>query len=144
MNPGWTDERVQKMKELWAAGESAAQIARGLGGVTRNAVLGKLSRAGLLNIGAGRQTRSAAPRVPRAPRFIEPSLPKAPPAPPMGDELTEFSRSPEDAVKGTCRWGIGDPREGSFRFCGMIGFPYCPGHARRAYQPPKPNERKPR
>jgi RNA polymerase primary sigma factor len=45
----WSDERVQRLKALWAEGESAGEIARELGGVSRNAVLGKLSRLGLLN-----------------------------------------------------------------------------------------------
>ncbi len=43
----WTDERVERLKELWAQGLSASQIARELGGVTRNAVIGKVHRLGL-------------------------------------------------------------------------------------------------
>ncbi len=42
--PGWTEERVEKLKELWAEGLSASEIARVLGGVTRNAVIGKVHR----------------------------------------------------------------------------------------------------
>ena len=45
----WTDERVEKLKELWAEGISASQIAKVLGGVTRNAVIGKVHRLGLSN-----------------------------------------------------------------------------------------------
>ncbi|MEL6476027.1 MAG: GcrA family cell cycle regulator [Pseudomonadota bacterium] len=48
----WTDERVEKLKELWAEGMSASQIAKSLGGVTRNAVIGKVHRLGLSNRGA--------------------------------------------------------------------------------------------
>lgn len=48
----WTDERVEKLKELWADGQSASQIARELGGVSRNAVIGKVHRLGLSNRGA--------------------------------------------------------------------------------------------
>lgn len=44
----WSDERVLKLKSLWTAGLSASQIARALGGVTRNAVIGKLYRLGLV------------------------------------------------------------------------------------------------
>ncbi|MEM1382334.1 MAG: GcrA family cell cycle regulator [Pseudomonadota bacterium] len=49
----WTDERVEKLKELWAEGMSASQIAKALGGVTRNAVIGKVHRLGLSNRGTG-------------------------------------------------------------------------------------------
>ncbi|SEA15568.1 GcrA family cell cycle regulator [Rubrimonas cliftonensis] len=52
----WTDERVEKLQQLWAEGQSAAQIAKALGGVTRNAVIGKVHRLGLSN-------RAAAPRA---------------------------------------------------------------------------------
>ena len=49
----WTDERVERLKELWAEGMSASQIAKTLGGVTRNAVIGKVHRLGLSNRGTG-------------------------------------------------------------------------------------------
>lgn len=49
----WTDERVEKLKELWGEGMSASQIAKALGGVTRNAVIGKVHRLGLSNRGTG-------------------------------------------------------------------------------------------
>ena len=48
----WTDERVDKLKDLWGEGMSASQIAKVLGGVTRNAVIGKVHRLGLSNRGA--------------------------------------------------------------------------------------------
>ena len=43
----WTDERVETLKRMWAEGQSASQIAKELGGVTRNAVIGKVHRLGL-------------------------------------------------------------------------------------------------
>ncbi len=49
----WTDERVETLKKLWIEGQSASQIAKTLGGVTRNAVIGKVHRLGLSNRGAG-------------------------------------------------------------------------------------------
>ena len=49
----WTDERVEKLKELWTEGMSASQIAKVLGGVTRNAVIGKVHRLGLSNRSPG-------------------------------------------------------------------------------------------
>lgn len=45
----WSDERVEKLKKMWAEGQSASQIAKELGGVTRNAVIGKVHRLGLSN-----------------------------------------------------------------------------------------------
>ena len=47
----WTDERVEMLKAMWAEGKSASQIAKELGGVTRNAVIGKVHRLGLSNRG---------------------------------------------------------------------------------------------
>ena len=54
---GWTDERVGTLKKLWLEGLSASQIAKQLGGVTRNAVIGKVHRLGLSG-------RAASPRRP--------------------------------------------------------------------------------
>ena len=45
----WTDERVEILKKMWGEGKSASQIAKELGGVTRNAVIGKVHRLGLSN-----------------------------------------------------------------------------------------------
>jgi GcrA cell cycle regulator len=45
----WTDERVETLKRMWAEGASASQIAKELGQVTRNAVIGKVHRLGLSN-----------------------------------------------------------------------------------------------
>ncbi len=61
----WTDERVETLKKLWADGHSASQIAAELGGITRNAVIGKVHRLGLS--GRAKSPSSAAPR-PRKPR----------------------------------------------------------------------------
>src|SRR5262252_3759409 len=65
---GWTEERVALLKKLWLEGLSASQIAKQLGGVTRNAVIGKVHRLGL----SGRATPSQPPRpafkTPRPPR----------------------------------------------------------------------------
>src|SRR6059058_6577762 len=61
----WTDERVELLKKLWTDGLSASQIAAELGGITRNAVIGKVHRLGLS--GRAKAPSSAAPR-PRKPR----------------------------------------------------------------------------
>jgi GcrA cell cycle regulator len=49
MQMSWTDDRVEILKKLWIEGQSASQIAKELGGVTRNAVIGKVHRLGLSN-----------------------------------------------------------------------------------------------
>ncbi len=54
----WTDERVETLKKMWAEGQSASQIAKELGGVTRNAVIGKVHRLGLSNRGASMPGRA--------------------------------------------------------------------------------------
>ena len=74
----WTDERVDQLKNLWTEGLSASQIARALGGVTRNAVIGKVHRLGLA--GRATPTRSERPRVPSAPRMnaIRSHIPEPP------------------------------------------------------------------
>ncbi|MEM6390608.1 MAG: GcrA family cell cycle regulator [Pseudomonadota bacterium] len=69
----WTDERVELLKKMWGEGQSASQIAKELGGVTRNAVIGKVHRLGLSNRSGGGSSngKSAAPEV------AEPAAPKA-------------------------------------------------------------------
>ena len=64
----WSDERVEKLKKMWAEGQSASQIAKQLGGVTRNAVIGKVHRLGLSNraAGGGSSPDSAAKAKPAA------------------------------------------------------------------------------
>src|SRR6266705_1104829 len=61
----WTDDRVERLKKLWADGLSASQIAGELGGITRNAVIGKVHRLGLS--GRAKSPSSSAPRA-RKPR----------------------------------------------------------------------------
>ena len=69
----WTDERVETLKKMWGEGQSASQIAKELGGVTRNAVIGKVHRLGLSNrAGSG----GAAPAKPAAAK--EKAAPSAP------------------------------------------------------------------
>lgn len=59
----WTDERVDKLKTMWGEGQSASQIAKALGGVTRNAVIGKVHRLGLSNRTTTKAAAPAAPEV---------------------------------------------------------------------------------
>lgn len=65
----WTDERVEILKKMWGEGQSASQIAKELGGVTRNAVIGKVHRLGLSNrAGAGGAAKPAAAKAKAAPK----------------------------------------------------------------------------
>src|SRR2546423_14227141 len=74
----WTDERVELLKKLWAEGLSASQIAAELGGITRNAVIGKVHRLG--PSGRAKAPSSTAPR------------PRKPPAPPHRLPLSRPAR----------------------------------------------------
>ena len=133
---GWTDERVEQLKGLWSEGLSASQIARALGGVSRNAVIGKVHRLGL----AGRAVPARAER-PRTQRRTAIHTALAP-----IEVVEEDPIILEDGSFATvltindrmCRWPIGDPAENEFHFCGRNprnGSPYCEAHARKAYQP---------
>ena len=76
----WTDERVETLKKMWGEGQSASQIAKELGGVTRNAVIGKVHRLGLSNrAGSGGSTAKAAPK--EKPAATVAAKPAAKPAP---------------------------------------------------------------
>ncbi|HWE47547.1 MAG TPA: GcrA family cell cycle regulator [Caulobacteraceae bacterium] len=143
---GWTDERVSTLKKLWLEGLSASQIAKQLGGVTRNAVIGKVHRLGL----SGR----AAPSQPSRPVF-RPARPRtqvaAPlqrrepiqrPAAPLPSPVLDLPGTATVLTLGAhmCKWPIGDPSTDEFSFCGRVASsegPYCIEHARVAYQPPQ-------
>ena len=75
----WTDERVETLKRMWAEGQSASQIAKELGGVTRNAVIGKVHRLGLSNRTNGAEPEAAAAEPAAAPQ-AEPAATEAAPA----------------------------------------------------------------
>lgn len=149
---GWTDERVELLKKLWQDGLSASQIAKQLGGVTRNAVIGKVHRLGL----SGR----AAPSKPARPQFKSPrpvrvstsapSLPRRIAEPqPLPQPVSRYvDEAPGTATVLTlgahmCKWPIGDPALDSFTFCGRRcdEGPYCQEHAQVAYQPAQAKKR---
>ena len=147
---GWTEDRVSVLKKLWLEGLSASQIAKQLGGVTRNAVIGKVHRLGLSGRAAPSQPsrpafRAARPRptqAPSAPRRIEPA-PRAAAAPAQPAPRPAVLDLPGTATVLTlgshmCKWPIGDPSSNEFSFCGRRsdeGHPYCVEHSRVAYQP---------
>lgn len=82
----WTDERVELLKKMWGEGQSASQIAKELGGVTRNAVIGKVHRLGLSNR-AGSGAATAKPE------------PKAKPAPPKAEVKPKAETKPKVEAK---------------------------------------------
>ena len=140
----WTEERVELLKKLWAEGLSASQIARTLGDVTRNAVIGKVHRLGLS--GRATPTRSDRPRitarrkpVPK-PIIIEPE--------PIAEEILDDGEWATVLTlnERMCKWPIGHPGTDKFHFCGRKaegGTPYCEAHSRVAYQPaPSRKDRK--
>ena len=88
----WTDERVETLKKMWAEGQSASQIAKELGGVTRNAVIGKVHRLGLSNrVGAGKAEEEEDDPVlaTDAPLWADP------PAPPADERVSELRAAPD-------------------------------------------------
>ncbi len=87
----WTDERVELLKKMWGEGQSASQIAKELGGVTRNAVIGKVHRLGLSNRATTSTTAKSEPKE-------KPAAPK-PKAEPRPSPKTESARpvTPQDS-----------------------------------------------
>lgn len=148
----WTDERVELLKTLWAEGLSAAQIANKMGGVTRNAVIGKVHRLGL----SGRATpakpqrgcstttaeRKETPNAQKPRQEMKPVIPEpefiAPLVLDTGDKTTVST-----IKNNMCKWPIGDPAQDDFHFCGqstLSGKSYCAYHAHMAFQPPQRRE----
>lgn len=143
----WTDERVSLLKKLWGEGHTAAEIAKQLGGVTRNAVIGKAHRMKLSGrVSPIQQNKKPANKnVERKPvseklkvastseKTVPTKSKEAVPAPVKSDKLYSLM----DLKPRMCRWPCGDPKEEEFGFCGdnsMAGLPYCEEHAKMAYQ----------
>ncbi|MBJ7411438.1 MAG: GcrA cell cycle regulator [Phenylobacterium sp.] len=140
----WTDDRIKILTKLWADGRSASAIARELGGVTRNAVIGKVHRLGL----GGRATPARpGTRRPRAPKAERPAarLRRAPvPKPwPVVVEPVPVAGTADVISVGPhmCRWPIGDPMVESFALCGRpaVRGAYCASHGAIAYRAAAPD-----
>ena len=152
----WTDERVTLLRRLWEDGQSASKIAAQLGGVTRNAVIGKVHRLGLSGrvLKAG-EDAAGGRRKPELEAEIEAGALAEVPEPvailPLRTEADLPAPAPEpvalavsqrvtimDLRESMCRWPLGDPTTVDFGFCGarsITGLPYCTQHAQIAYQP---------
>ena len=158
----WTEERVEMLTKLWSEGLSASQVAKQLGGVTRNAVIGKVHRLGL----SGRATPSR-PARPKAPTPRNLTHVRGRPDPLVSERREEVetvaksretihedieNRSTElttvlTLTERNCKWPIGDPGSPDFHFCGRGAdgnAPYCTEHAKLAYQPMQPRRNRER
>lgn len=133
----WTEDRVEKLRELWDKGLSASQIAKELAeGVTRNAVIGKAHRMGLASrpspVKSDPAKRAAAAAKKKA-------APKKEPAKVVAPATGKVSIL--DLTESMCKWPIGHPGEANFHFCGkpsQPSFPYCANHCVEAYQVQQP------
>ncbi len=143
----WTNEKVEKLKELWSKGHTASQIAEKLGDTTRNAVIGKAHRLNLearapskqSNLSKSRDNKQIVKRSPapmsRKAKFQSILLDK--------NFEAENPKSLEELSEETCKWPIGHPNEEKFYFCGRKPegeFPYCKLHVLYAFQPKNQKE----
>jgi GcrA cell cycle regulator len=134
----WTTERIERLKSGFEAGRSCRQIADDIG-VSRNAVIGKLSRLGLTRDKAGDAPRPARKPAPRLQQQLLKSV-YAGPQPAAGDAPIDSGHccSLLELSEQRCRWPISTPGAEDFCFCGntpVEGLPYCLAHTRLAYRP---------
>tara|TARA_B110000971_G_scaffold97088_1_gene99865 strand:- start:143 stop:643 length:501 start_codon:yes stop_codon:yes gene_type:complete len=138
----WNEEKVSKLIELWGKGNTASQIAEIIGGLSRNAVIGKAHR---LNLSAKIKTRNTSPsqdfnnnleenkskqKQGRKSKFKSLLIEK--------DFEPENPKKLEELDENSCKWPVGHPEEQSFYFCGrssLKDFSYCKLHLLYAYQP---------
>ena len=138
----WTEDKVTKLKELWGKGNTASQIAEIIGGISRNAVIGKAHR---LNLSTKIKTRTATSN-----KNFESSLEKNNINSKRGrkskfrsliiekDFEPENPKQLEELNENSCKWPLGHPNEKNFYFCGrssLKDFSYCKLHLLYAYQP---------
>jgi GcrA cell cycle regulator len=157
----WTEARVRYLRQRWSKGESATRIARELGGgISRNAVLAKIRRLGIIAVRPHRRrsqrfsrkgnrtafshaipdhrraTKTAKQKWP-FPVWIVDAQPYADNPGIDADIPPAQRRSFLDLNSHTCRWPVGDPGSRDFFFCGaqpIVGKPYCAEHYARAYR----------
>ena len=139
----WTEEKVESLKKLWGSGKTASQIAEIIGGISRNAVIGKAHR---LNLSAKIKTRTATSNQ----NFDNSTSEKSTQSSKRGrrskfksliiekDFEPENPKQLEELEDGICRYPIGHPNEKDFYFCGRTSvkdFSYCRLHLLYSYVP---------
>ena len=145
--PTWTTERLERLKTGFEAGWSCREIAVDIG-VSRNAVIGKLSRLNLTREPGGdappKARKEATERTRREPkprqqyRLLQALYAGSQPVTVDDPIPSAHSCSLMELNETRCRWPINTPGAEDFCFCGnapAAGLPYCPGHSRLAYRP---------
>ena len=147
----WTDERITALRKFWLEGMSASQVARQLGGVSRNAVIGKVHRMGLAGRDAPSRPRNFGGRPVTRPKpraSAGGQVRVGPQRLSMASQITApvFDVAPSASIltlgAHACRWPIGDPGEEGFGFCGRRRAgtgPYCAGHSPMAARKASPS-----
>jgi len=144
----WTEERIDRLKKMWASGSTASQIAEELGGVSRNAVIGKAHRLGLESrpspVKAGEKKKKA-PAKPKAaaPKVAAPkkAAPKAAPAPSPKADVSDDDAVPQAAEAAPAKPAKPEGDQIQYRSIGPGGFIRQGPSDQQAPIPPAPPRR---